>query len=112
MHITNSDVIHFCCSFFGGSGLGFLAIKLFIQKEAEKVLKPLLEKIEKDIEKIQDEYDECKQKFGGTSEFERAVEKLTHGKYVNPQVGLREELIAQNITVEQIESISEGGKTR
>lgn len=60
MHITNSDVIHFCCSFFGGSGLGFLAIKLFIQKEAEKVLKPVLEKIEKDIEKIQDEYVTCK----------------------------------------------------
>ena len=60
MHINNSDVIHFLCSFFGAGGLGLVAIKVLMQKEAEKVIKPIAEEILKEIEKIQENYVTCK----------------------------------------------------
>jgi len=64
---------------------------------------------------IQREFDECKKKFRNTSEFTRATETITNKQVTKdntPQQILREELLKQQITVEQIESISEGGKKR
>ena len=46
MQIELNDLFTFLFSFFGGGGLGFVAIKLFMQKEAKEAVKGDLRKIE------------------------------------------------------------------
>ena len=71
MQINVSDVINFLVPFFGGGGLGFMAVKLFMQREAKIAVKEDLTKIETSlkelkkelaeaIKKMSDEYVTCK----------------------------------------------------
>lgn len=60
MHITTADIITFLLSIFGGGGIGYAAVRLFMQKEAKEALKDEIVEIKKDIEGIQDNYVTCK----------------------------------------------------
>ena len=52
MQIELNDLFTFLFSFFGGGGLGFIAIKLFMQKEAKEAVKGDLIKIEESIKDL------------------------------------------------------------
>lgn len=65
--INGHDICIFLFSFFGGGGLGMLAVKLFIKNEAEKAVKEdLLElkaeddSLHKRINWVEKEYVTCK----------------------------------------------------
>lgn len=63
MLIEANDIFMFLLSFFGGGGLGFLAIKLFMQKEAKEAVKEDLKKIEKSIEEFKKDVSETIKKM-------------------------------------------------
>lgn len=52
------DLIPFILSFFGGGGFGMLAVKLFIQNEAEKAVSDKLKELKEADNKIKKEVDE------------------------------------------------------
>lgn len=60
MHITTADIITFLLSIFGGGGIGYATVRLFMQKEAKEALKDEIVEIKKDIKGIQDDYVTCK----------------------------------------------------
>ena len=60
MHITMADIMTFLLSIFGGGGIGYATVRLFMQKEAKEALKDEIVEIKKDIEGIQDNYVTCK----------------------------------------------------
>lgn len=59
MQIELNDLFTFLFSFFGGGGLGFVAIKLFMQKEAKEAVKGDLIKIEESIKDLKAEVTEA-----------------------------------------------------
>ena len=60
MQVNGTDIIAFLVSFFGGGGLGYTAVKLFMKSEARAALKDEIEEFKKDIKEIQDDYVTCK----------------------------------------------------
>lgn len=60
MQIELTDIIAFLVSFFGGGGLGYTAVKLFMKSEARAALKDEIEEIKEDIKQMQDDYVTCK----------------------------------------------------
>lgn len=65
--VTTHDVVVFLLSFFGGGGLGMLAVKLFIKNEAQKALEKDIaelkaedESLHKRINWVESEYVTCK----------------------------------------------------
>lgn len=63
MQINASDVINFLVSFFGGGGLGFMAVKLFMQREAKIAVKEDLTKIETSLKELKKELAEAIKKM-------------------------------------------------
>lgn len=63
MQINDSDVINFLVSFFGGGGLGFMAVKLFMQREAKLAVKEDLSKIEASLKELKKELAEAIKKM-------------------------------------------------
>ena len=63
MQIELNDLFTFLFSFFGGGGLGFVAIKLFMQKEAKEAVKGDLRKIEESIKELKAEVAEAVSKM-------------------------------------------------
>ena len=60
MQVNVTDIIAFLVSFFGGGGLGYTTVKLFMKSEARAALKDEIEEIKEDIKEIQDDYVTCK----------------------------------------------------
>lgn len=67
IHLSFHEIFIFLLSFFGGGGLGMLAVKLFIKNEAEKAfekdlfdLKAEDESLHKRINWVEKEYVTCK----------------------------------------------------
>lgn len=67
IHLSTSDLIIFLVSFFGGGGLGFVFIKLFIKNEARNAIEPDIKNLKaaddslhKRINFIENEYVTCK----------------------------------------------------
>lgn len=60
MQITEPDVIAFLFSFFGGGGLGYTAVKLFMKSEAKAALKEEIAEIKEELKTIQENYVTCK----------------------------------------------------
>lgn len=63
MQIDTNDVINFLVSFFGGGGLGFMAVRLFMQKEAKEAVKEDLKKIETSIKELKKEVSDAVKKM-------------------------------------------------
>ena len=63
MQIELNDLFTFLFSFFGGGGLGFIAIKLFMRKEAKEAVKGDLIKIEESIKDLKAEVTEAVSKM-------------------------------------------------
>ena len=55
MQVNVTDIISFLVSFFGGGGLGWIAVRLFMQKEAKEAVKEDLKKIETSIKELKKE---------------------------------------------------------
>lgn len=60
MEISSEQIIAFLASFFGGGGVGFTAVKMFMKNEAKLALKEEIEDIKKELKNIQDDYVTCK----------------------------------------------------
>lgn len=60
MHITPTDIITFLISFFGGGGIGYATVKMFMRTEAKEALKDEIEELKDDIKDIQEDYVTCK----------------------------------------------------
>ena len=60
MQVNITDIIAFLVSFFGGGGLGYTAVKVFMKSEARAALKDEIGEIKEDIKEIQDDYVTCK----------------------------------------------------
>lgn len=59
MHIEFNDIMTFLLSFFGGSGLGIISVKLFIREEAKKAVKEDLTTIKTSIKELKQEISEA-----------------------------------------------------
>lgn len=58
MHIEFNDIMTFLLSFFGGSGLGLISVKLFIREESKKAVKEDLATIKTSVKELKQEVSE------------------------------------------------------
>lgn len=60
MQVNITDIIAFLVSFFGGGGLGYTAVKLFMKSEARAALKDEIQDLKTSIKDIESDYVTCK----------------------------------------------------
>ena len=63
MQINANDIINFLLFLFGGGGIGFMAVKLFMQREAKTAVKEDLAKIEMSLKELKKELAETTKKI-------------------------------------------------
>lgn len=54
-----NDAVYTFLAFLFGGGVGTAAVKLFVKSEAEKVIKPLVNPLKDDLDKVKNTYVQC-----------------------------------------------------